>query len=151
MGTAIIVGLIGAAGTVVASVLSALIHRSRAGSTPYSHPGSAAVVLVRRPSTFRARLAVGLSALAVVIGLSAATLSRGGWFNQTPRSGDSWLVTPLTDLSEAVGFRPVSLVPLTGLGLALVGAVGLVVGWAASAPQPVRYADPGDVPDPAIM
>ena len=149
MGTAIIVGLIGAAGAVVASVLCrpSSIGRGWVRLRP-------ATPVRLRPSSpgdqapFRARLAVGLSALAVVIGLAAATLSRGGWLNQTPRSGDSWLVTPLTDLSETLGFRPVWLVPLTGLGLA-GRAVGLVVGWAASAPNPCAT-PPGDEPDPAV-
>ena len=142
MQTAIIIALIGAAGTVVASVLSALVHRARVA------PASSWAAVVagpdsgRRLGTFRVRLAVGLSALALVVGFSLACRAQGGWFNQRSYPGDSWLMTPLTDLSEALGLRPVSLVPLTGLGLALVGAVGLVVGWSAAAPPEARRAEP---------
>lgn len=142
MQTAIIIALIGAAATVVASVLSALVHRARVAPASSSAAAVAGPDRGRRLGTFRVRLAVGLSALALVVGFSLACLAQGGWFNQRPHRGDSWLITPLTDLSEALGLRPVSLVPLTGLGLALVGAVGLVVGWSAAAPPEARRAEP---------
>lgn len=146
MDTAIITALIGAAGAVVAAVLSALVHP--AGAEAAAGPAATGLARARRPGTFRGRLAVGLSALALVAGLSLACLARGGWFHQQPRGGDSWLHTPVTDLAEALGMRPVSLVPLAGLGLALVGGVGLVVGWAAAAPREVRPAGPLATADP---
>ncbi len=142
METAILIALIGAAATVVASVLSALLHRARVAPASSATAAVAGPDSGRRLSTFRVRLAVGLSALALVVGFPLACLAQGGWFNQQRHPGDSWMITPMTDLSEALGLRPVSLVPLTGLGLALVGSVGLVVGWAASAPPEARRAAP---------
>lgn len=143
MDTAIIVGLIGAAGTVIAAVVSALLYRSRLGgvSAVPALPGTAVNGLIRL-NTFRARLAVGLSALALVIGLAAACLAPGGWLKPHGQKPSSWEITQLTALSERLGFQAWTLVPLTGLGLALVGAVGLTVGWAASAPLVTRHAEP---------
>jgi hypothetical protein len=143
MSVGLVVVLVVGAGAVVAAAVSALLHRSPWRAAAPGHPGTL--------ETFRGRLAVGLSTLAVILGTVAAGLAPGGWLGSERGKPDQWPNNALTGLSERLGFQAWTLVPLTGLALAVVGLVGLVVCWAAAAPPAPDHGKPRAAPGTDLL
>lgn len=74
------------------------------------------------------RLILGFSLLAMVVGLLTAAFAPGGW--SSAWAPGSYRHEPFSRLVEQLGFARGTYVPFGGLVLSLLGAIGLVVGWA---------------------
>lgn len=83
------------------------------------------------------RLFLGFSILFLISGLAAACIAPGGWLNKwEPGSyATSGFWGQMTSISEQLGFAKGTAIPPMGLGVAAMGAVGLIFVWSMRNPR----------------